>query len=307
MTHLYLKRKFAAAHYLPGHPKCGAMHGHTFEVRVKLKGRVDLSTGMVMDFKKVKDIIDRCDHCVLNDVLPNWLLPPTAENLALYFLYEIPLSVRICVWESESCFAEAIARPPRDTGHPASPTSPRWEPPNWRWLDREYCWFKKTRSQIAREIGVSSPTVKKWILNAGIVLRSPWKVPSEKWLKDQYIAQEKSASQIADEVGTGTNVILKKLRALGIKPRTLKQSQGLRRQQEFPHLKGQHSLRTCRRHAEEALWAAEVPEVCARCQRTSSETWIEVHHLDGNERNNSLKNLQWLCRSCHMYTRREVT
>lgn len=211
----------------------------------------------MIDFGDVKKIVDHCDHALLNDVLPDQFLPPTAENLALYFLYEIPHCVRARVWESETCFAQATAKPPRDTGRLGSQYSNKWDPPDWRWLDREYNWSKKSATQIARE------------------------------------------------VGTGPKVVIKWLKRVGISPRTLTQAQGLRRQQEFPHLEGQHSLRTCRRHAEAALWNAEVPVRCASCGIGPEDSWIEVHHLDGNERNNLLENLQWLCRSCHMYTRRE--
>ena len=249
---LYIKRKIAAAHYLPGYPgACSQMHGHTFEAHIKLEGPVDLGTGMVVDFKKIKNIIDRCDHCILNEVLPKGFLPPTAENLALYFLYEIPLCVSVRVWESESCFAEVTARPPEDTVRLGSPTSQKWNPPNWRWLDREYTWLRK------------------------------------------------SATQIAQEVGTGPKVVIKWLKGVGITPRTISQSQQVRRSREYPHLEGEPSLRTCRRHAEEALQAAGITMDCAVCDIGSEDAWIEVHHVDGDERNNTLENLQWLCRSCH--------
>ena len=42
-----------------------------------------------------------------------------------------------------------------------------------------------------------------------------------------------------------------------------------------------------------------------KCESCGSTTWmgrkcpIELHHVDGNPRNNSLKNLQMLCPNCH--------
>ena len=103
---LYLRRKFAASHFLPGHPKCGASHGHTFLAEVWLEDEVDPKTGMVVDFSEVKRVIDTCDHCRLNDVLPKEYLPPTAENLVKYFLHYIPKAYRVRVWESDDACAE---------------------------------------------------------------------------------------------------------------------------------------------------------------------------------------------------------
>jgi len=53
---------FQAAHYIPGHPTCGVIHGHTYQVRdIKIKGRV--RRGMVLDFGKLKQYFkDVWDH-----------------------------------------------------------------------------------------------------------------------------------------------------------------------------------------------------------------------------------------------------
>ena len=110
MMQLYLKRKFAAAHYLPGHPKCGQLHGHTWTVEVWLEGDVDSQTGMVVDFGEVKREIDLLDHTTLNDVLPYEFLPPTAENLVKYFLTNLPLAYRVRVWESDNAYAEKVKK-----------------------------------------------------------------------------------------------------------------------------------------------------------------------------------------------------
>lgn len=108
MMELYIRRKFAAAHYLPGHPKCGAVHGHSFLVEVWMEGDVDPKTGMVIDFGEAKYWIDLLDHpgAALNDVLPEEFQPPTAENLVLYFLHYIPKAYRVRVWESSDAYAE---------------------------------------------------------------------------------------------------------------------------------------------------------------------------------------------------------
>lgn len=109
MMQLYLKRKFDAAHFLPGHPKCGGMHGHTWLVEVWMEGEVDPKTGMVVDFGEVKFWINHLDHTALNEVLPDRFLPPTAENLVLYFLRYIPKAYRVRVWESDDAYAEMWA------------------------------------------------------------------------------------------------------------------------------------------------------------------------------------------------------
>jgi 6-pyruvoyltetrahydropterin/6-carboxytetrahydropterin synthase len=99
----------AAARYLPhvaeGHP-CGRMHGHTFDVRVVLRGPVDPQTGWVADFADVesawKPIHGALDHRTLNDV-PG-LENPTSEHLAQWcwrtLAPALPLLARIEVRES---------------------------------------------------------------------------------------------------------------------------------------------------------------------------------------------------------------
>ena len=60
--------KFSACHLIPGHSKCGRLHGHTYAVHVKLAGEQNPS-GYIADFQDVKDLIKRLisklDHRVL--------------------------------------------------------------------------------------------------------------------------------------------------------------------------------------------------------------------------------------------------
>jgi 6-pyruvoyltetrahydropterin/6-carboxytetrahydropterin synthase len=66
-------------------------HGHNYVITVSVKGKIDPETGMVIDLKKLKDIvrsrvIDRVDHTNLNeDVEFLRGVIPTAENLARSF------------------------------------------------------------------------------------------------------------------------------------------------------------------------------------------------------------------------------
>ena len=75
-------------------------HGHNYVVHVSVKGKIDPETGMVIDLKRLKDIvrervIDRVDHTNLNedvDFLRN--VVPTAENLARAFWQQLQPAIR---------------------------------------------------------------------------------------------------------------------------------------------------------------------------------------------------------------------
>lgn len=70
-------------------------HGHNYALEVSVQGRIDPETGMVIDLKRLKDImrssvIDRVDHTNLNedvDFLRGVI--PTAENLARCFWQQL--------------------------------------------------------------------------------------------------------------------------------------------------------------------------------------------------------------------------
>jgi 6-pyruvoyltetrahydropterin/6-carboxytetrahydropterin synthase len=70
-------------------------HGHNYVLEVSVRGSIDPETGMVIDLKRLKDIvrervIHRVDHTNLNqdvDFLRGVI--PTAENLARAFWREI--------------------------------------------------------------------------------------------------------------------------------------------------------------------------------------------------------------------------
>jgi len=78
---------FDAAHYLPSYEgKCRNLHGHTWKLEVEVSSdeliQEGSETGMVVDFAKVKDVVNRevinkLDHNLLNDMVKN----PTCENL----------------------------------------------------------------------------------------------------------------------------------------------------------------------------------------------------------------------------------
>ncbi len=96
------------AHFLPGHPKCGTPHGHTYKVECVVEG--DLKDGMVMDFADLKQVVHqtlaRYDHQSWNDFLEY----PSVENICgllhreLRRVFSFPCTLR--VWEGEGKWAE---------------------------------------------------------------------------------------------------------------------------------------------------------------------------------------------------------
>lgn len=64
-------------------------HGHNYAVEVTMEGSPDPVTGMVIDLKKLKDVVNRevidsYDHRFLNyEVPPFDRIVPTAENIAI--------------------------------------------------------------------------------------------------------------------------------------------------------------------------------------------------------------------------------
>ncbi|MCC6874662.1 MAG: 6-carboxytetrahydropterin synthase QueD [Sandaracinaceae bacterium] len=84
---IYKEFRFEAAHRLPNVPathKCARLHGHSFRVRVVVKGDVGETTGWVIDFDDIRvafePILARLDHYYLNEI--EGLENPTSERLA---------------------------------------------------------------------------------------------------------------------------------------------------------------------------------------------------------------------------------
>ena len=96
------------AHFLPGHPKCGQIHGHTYKVEVIIEG--ETSGGMVVDFNDLKartrEVLAQYDHRHWNDVLE----VPTVENICQLLSRQLRERVRfplvIRVWEGNGKWAE---------------------------------------------------------------------------------------------------------------------------------------------------------------------------------------------------------
>lgn len=87
---LSIESHFDAAHYLPNYPgKCANLHGHTYRTIIEIEGEINEKTGMLIDFttlkKEVHRIIDKLDHTLLNNIIPN----PTAENIAKWIKFQL--------------------------------------------------------------------------------------------------------------------------------------------------------------------------------------------------------------------------
>jgi len=84
---IFKKYFFDAAHFMPDFDEdhdYKKMHGHSYEVTVKLDGTFNNKENWVVDFESldlsVKPIISILDHSVLNEI--EGLEKPTSENIA---------------------------------------------------------------------------------------------------------------------------------------------------------------------------------------------------------------------------------
>ena len=87
MYKITVEQHFDAAHALRGYKgKCEALHGHRFRVVVKVKASQLDDIGLAYDFIELKDklkvILARFDHSLLNDVSPFDKINPSSENIA---------------------------------------------------------------------------------------------------------------------------------------------------------------------------------------------------------------------------------
>ena len=113
-----------AAHQLQNYNgPCANMHGHSYKIEVSLESKKLNEHGMVMDFKKLKNIIKRkvidvYDHNILNNLMIESAMP-TAENMCAEIFVVIeddlknglkyknhPEIKKVKIWETSSSFAE---------------------------------------------------------------------------------------------------------------------------------------------------------------------------------------------------------
>jgi 6-pyruvoyltetrahydropterin/6-carboxytetrahydropterin synthase len=96
------------AHFLPGHPKCGSMHGHTYKVEVVIEG--ENKSGMIIDFadlkKGVRETLAKFDHRLLNDFLEFPSIENICEMIKGLLRERLPFPFTLRVWEGMGKWAE---------------------------------------------------------------------------------------------------------------------------------------------------------------------------------------------------------
>jgi 6-pyruvoyltetrahydropterin/6-carboxytetrahydropterin synthase len=121
MYEVTVEHTFAAGHYLRDYRgKCENPHGHNYKVRVTLRGAELDKAGLLLDFKDLKEVmkqvIDRLDHQMLNDIEPFKVLNPSAENIAKYFYDQASARLKsvtsgrvgvkdVTIWETDTTTA----------------------------------------------------------------------------------------------------------------------------------------------------------------------------------------------------------
>ncbi|HLG43143.1 MAG TPA: 6-carboxytetrahydropterin synthase [Planctomycetota bacterium] len=100
---------FDSMHSLPGHPKCGVPHGHTYVVEAQVEG--EPVGGIVVDFDALKsalrEVLAPFDHADLNRLIRY----PSCEAIAMEIHHRLKLrmegrKVAVRVWEGEGKWAE---------------------------------------------------------------------------------------------------------------------------------------------------------------------------------------------------------
>lgn len=101
------------AHYLPGHVKCGRLHGHTYTVDLIIEG--EKQGGMVVDFadlkSAVREILGVYDHRSFNDFLEYPSVENICELISGKLAERLPYTFTIRIWEGHGKYAELTANP----------------------------------------------------------------------------------------------------------------------------------------------------------------------------------------------------
>jgi 6-pyruvoyltetrahydropterin/6-carboxytetrahydropterin synthase len=96
------------AHSLPGHTKCGQLHGHTYKIEVAIEG--EPRNGMILDFadlkRAVRDVLSAYDHRSWNDFLEYPSVENICELLNGKFRMVLPFRFSIRVYEGHGKWAE---------------------------------------------------------------------------------------------------------------------------------------------------------------------------------------------------------
>ena len=97
------------AHFLPGHAKCGRLHGHTYKIELVVEGETRAG-GMVVDFgelrQRARAVLEEYDHRHLNEILEFPTVENICELLARRFKESLPFPFVVRVWEGQGKWAE---------------------------------------------------------------------------------------------------------------------------------------------------------------------------------------------------------
>ncbi len=122
MFELKILTHFSAAHQLKMvGEKCENLHGHNWNIEVRVTGSELDRAGVLMDFgelkKHVAEIMATVDHQFLNDLdVFNDEFPPSSENIAIYISNRLREKIirpdvrvsRVSAWESANSCATYI-------------------------------------------------------------------------------------------------------------------------------------------------------------------------------------------------------
>lgn len=96
---------FSAGHRIPGHPQCGRIHGHTYEVLVAFRAEKLTPEGFIVDFGQLGPIQDKLkkvfDHTFLlfRDDPSAWVFKEIPQELIkLVWLPVIPTCENLSNW-----------------------------------------------------------------------------------------------------------------------------------------------------------------------------------------------------------------
>ncbi len=102
MWHLSKTVIISASHKLRNYKgPCAELHGHNWKITISCKSNELGSQGMLIDFKRIKEIVNEYDHTDLNSHSDFRNLNPTAENIACILCHKIPYCYQVLVEEQE--------------------------------------------------------------------------------------------------------------------------------------------------------------------------------------------------------------
>jgi 6-pyruvoyltetrahydropterin/6-carboxytetrahydropterin synthase len=97
-----------SAHFLPGHVKCGQLHGHTYKVEIVVEG--EMKGGMVVDFAdlraRIREVFSVYDHRNWNDYLDYPSVENICDLLSRKLRERLPFPFVIRVYEGNGKWAE---------------------------------------------------------------------------------------------------------------------------------------------------------------------------------------------------------